>query len=163
MAHEAPAFRSFVDPDHASFVNPASMATAIKEFCSATKQPVPDNNPAIIRCIFESLALKYRYVFSNLQKMAPFPIEQLHVIGGGAKNALLNQFAANSLNIPVIAGPSEATAIGNIMVQAKAMGVVGSHAEMRKIIYDSVEIEKFAPQEREQWEDAYKQFINLIK
>ena len=162
MVHEAPAFRSFVDPDHASFVAPSSMITAINEFCAATKQPVPDSDPAIIRCIFESLALKYRFVFSRLQELAPFAIEKLHVIGGGAKNVLLNQLTANSLNIPVIAGPSEATAIGNIMMQAKAMGAVESLQEMRKIIYNSVEIEKFVPQDREQWEKAYSQFANLI-
>ena len=163
MAHEAPAFRSFVDPDHASFVNPPSMTKAIKEFCAATKQPVPDNNPAIIRCIFESLALKYRFVFSRLQELAPFKIEKLHVIGGGAKNALLNQFTANSLNVPVIAGPSEATAIGNVMMQARAVGAVASLQEMRKIIYDSVEIEKFETREKDSWDKAYNQFINFIQ
>ena len=163
MAYEAPAFRSWVDPDHASFVTPQSMIKAIKEFCSATNQPVPDNNAAIIRLIFESLALKYRYVFTNLQKLAPFAIEKLHVIGGGAKNALLNQFTANSLNIEVVAGPSEATAIGNIMVQAKAMGAVDTLWDMREIIFNSVEIETFAPQNRDEWDKAYNQFINLIQ
>ncbi|MDD6210146.1 MAG: rhamnulokinase [Bacteroidales bacterium] len=162
MAQEAPAFQHFVDPDDASFVNPASMIEAIKSYCLSTGQSAPETDQAIIRCIFESLALKYRYVFSNLQKLAPFKIEKLHVIGGGAKNALLNQFTANSLNLPVIAGPSEATAIGNIMVQAKAMGAVDSLQEMRNIIYNSIDIEKFAPTDQEKWEKAYNQFKNLI-
>ena len=163
MAHEAKPFQYFIDPDHASFAKPESMPQAIKEYLAATNQAQPNNNAEIIRLIFESLALKYRYVFTNLQKLAPFNIEKLHVIGGGAKNALLNQFTANSLNIEVVAGPSEATAIGNIMVQAKAMGAVDTLWDMRKIIFDSVEIETFTPQNRDEWDKAYNQFINLIQ
>lgn len=162
MANNVQGFQYFVDPDHSSFVNPSSMLLAIKDFCVSTGQGAPNNDEAVVRCIFESLALKYRYVFSNLQKLAPFKIEKLHVIGGGAKNALLNQFTANSLRLPVIAGPSEATAIGNIMMQAKAMDAVNSLQEMRNIIYHSIDIEQFTPIDDVSWDDAYNRFKNLI-
>ena len=115
-----------------------------------------------IRVIFESLALKYRETLDVLRKLAPFPIEKLHVIGGGSKNALLNQFTANSIGIPVVAGPSEATAIGNIMIQAKASGMVGTLQEMRAVIAAGVETHTYTPQDTEEWDAAYKEFKKII-
>jgi rhamnulokinase len=107
--------------------------------------------------------LKYNYVLGLLKIFAPFPIQKLHVIGGGSKNTLLNQFTANAIGIPVVAGPSEATAIGNIMIQAKAAGVVDSLPEMRKIIFDSVQSDEFVPKDTELWTKAYQQFLTIAK
>jgi len=161
MAESAPAFQSLIDPDHASFANPVSMTKAIIEYCEATGQQAPSNHAEFVRCIFESLSLKYKYVLGKIKGLAPFPIEKLHVIGGGSKNPLLNQWTANALGIPVIAGPSEATAIGNIMIQAKAAGCVNSHAEMRRIIRESVHLEEFVPDNNEVWEAAYQKYLGL--
>ena len=98
------------------------MEKSIAAYCHATGQPVPEQRGQVVRCIFESLALRYRQVLENLRSLSPRPIETLHVIGGGSRNDLLNQFTANAIGIPVVAGPSEATAIGNVMIQAMAAG-----------------------------------------
>ncbi|HNX56715.1 MAG TPA: FGGY-family carbohydrate kinase [Prolixibacteraceae bacterium] len=163
MAESAPAFQSLIDPDHASFANPVCMTKAICEYCAATGQPAPSSHAEFVRCIFESLSLKYKYVLGKIKGLAPFPIEKLHVIGGGSKNPLLNQWTANALGIPVVAGPSEATAIGNIMIQAKAAGCVDSHAEMRQIIRESVHLEEFEPKNSSEWEAAYQKFLRMIQ
>jgi rhamnulokinase len=161
MANSAEPFVSFINPDDASFANPQSMLRAIEAFCLRTEQPVPQNDTQIIRTIFESLALRYREVLEILEGMAPFAIDVLHIIGGGSKNRLLNQFTANAIGKRVVAGPSEATAYGNIMMQAVGAGAIGSLAEARAIIRASIETEEFVPQEREIWEAAYKRFIEL--
>ncbi len=159
MAETVHAFQSVIDPDDVSFANPDKMTSAIADFCVATKQIVPSTHAEFVRCIFESLSLKYNYVLGKLKGLAPFPIEKLHVIGGGSKNPLLNQWTANAIGIPVAAGPSEATAIGNIMIQAKAAGFVKSLPEMRRIIAESVQIDEFLPQNSEIWTEAYNKFI----
>ena len=163
MAEAAPAFQSLIDPDHASFANPASMTKSITDFCVATGQISPSNHAEYVRCIFESLSLKYKNVLGKFIQLAPFPIEKLHVIGGGSKNPLLNQWTANAIGIPVIAGPSEATAIGNIMIQAKAAGCISSLQEMRQIIRNSISLEEFLPENKGEWESAYTKFLEVVK
>jgi rhamnulokinase len=163
MAESAPAFQSLIDPDDVSFANPASMTSTITDYCEATGQKAPSTHAEYVRCIFESLSLKYKYILEKLDSLAPFTIEKLHVIGGGSKNPLLNQWTANSIGIPVIAGPSEATAIGNIMIQAKAAGCVDSLQEMRQIIRDSVPLDEFLPENNKTWENAYLEFLNIIE
>ena len=128
-----------------------------------TGQKVPRNHMELIRCIFESLALKYKNVLDKFRSLAPFPIERLHIIGGGAKNRLLNQFTANSTGVTVVAGPSEGTAIGNIMLQARAAGCVNSLQEMRDMISDAIEIETFTPEDTDAWNAAYDRIKSLIK
>lgn len=163
LAGEAEPFRSMLDPDDASFAHPESMLAAIAAFCERTGQPAPRTHAEVIRIIFESLALKYHTILDRFRSLAPFPIEKLHVIGGGSKNALLNQFTANSIGIPVVAGPSEATAIGNIMLQAKAAGLAGSLAEMRRLIARCVPTDSFTPADTELWKSAYARFEQIIK
>jgi len=163
MAELAPAFQSLIDPEHTSFANPASMTNAIKEYCLTTGQTAPSNHAEYVRCIFESLSLKYKNVLGKFIQLAPFIIEKLHVIGGGSKNPLLNQWTANAIGIPVIAGPSEATAIGNIMIQAKAAGCVNSLPEMRQIVRDSVQLEEFLPENKNKWDEAYEKYLKVVK
>jgi len=146
LSASASDFISVIDPDHQSFVNPESMTREIYEYCNLTKQKTPLNPAEFTRCIFNSLALKYKNVLNDLQKVAPFKIEKLHVIGGGSKNNLLNQLTANAIGLPLVAGPSEATALGNVMMQAKGLGVVKSLREIRKIIRNSVSPEIFYPE-----------------
>ncbi len=163
MAESAPAFQSLIDPDHASFANPASMTKAIVDYCKATGQTAPSTHAEYVRCIFESLSLKYKYVLGKIKNLAPFAIEKLHVIGGGSKNPLLNQWTANAIGIPVLAGPSEATAIGNIMIQAKAAGCVDSLTEMRQIIRESIQLEEFLPENKNEWEKSYQKFLSIVE
>ena len=161
MAESAPAFQSLIDSDHPSFANPGSMTKAIVDYCITSGQTAPSTHAEFVRCIFESLSLRYKYVLGKFINLAPFPIEKLHVIGGGSKNPLLNQWTANAIGMPVLAGPSEATAIGNIMIQAKAAGCVDSLTEMRQIIRDSIQIEEFLPENRSEWEKAYLKFLKI--
>lgn len=162
-AMKAPAFRSLINPDDACFANPDRMIEAIQNYCNQTNQPIPETYGELTRCIFESLSLRYKQVFGWMQEMSPFPIEKLHVIGGGSKNNVLNQFTANALGIPVVAGPSEATAIGNIMLQAKAVGMVDDIQSMRCLIASSIETTEFIPQDTEIWENAFAKFIEVTK
>ncbi len=155
-------FQSIINPDDEMFANPSSMVEAIKDYCKATGQHVPEGYAEICRCIFESLALRYRQVFGYLKEMATFPIEVLHIIGGGSLNAHLNQFTANSLGIKVLAGPQEGTAIGNIMLQAKAAGDVKDIWDMRRIIAASIELKSFEPQDKEAWDSAYGRFLEVV-
>jgi len=159
-AMSAEPFRSFINPDDPRFANPTSMVEAIQEYCKETNQPIPEDYRQMARCIFESLALRYRQVVGYLRELAPFPIERLHVIGGGTYNQYLMQMTANSLGIPVLTGPAEGTAIGNIMLQAKAAGLVNDIYEMRRIIAESIEMKTYFPTNTPEWEKAYERFIS---
>mgnify|MGYP002623099702 CR=1 FL=1 len=158
------AFRSLINPDDAAFANPPSMLEAIQSYCRNTGQPVPASPAEICRCIFDSLALRYRQVFSWLKEFASFDISVLHIIGGGSRNKYLNQFTADSLGVEVLAGPQEGTAIGNIMVQAKASGLVKDIWEMRRIIAASIELVRYEPSaSRSAWDEAYLRYLEITK
>ena len=146
LSGSAAGFPSVIDPDHPSFANPESMTSAIVDYCRQHHQKIPGNHAEFTHCIFNSLALKYKDVLSCLQKIAPFKIEKLHVIGGGSQNRLLNRMTADAIGIPVVAGPSEATALGNLMMQAKGLGIVQSLQEIREMIRNSVSPDIFYPQ-----------------
>ena len=156
-------FRSLINPDDDCFANPADMEKAIAEYCRATGQAVPEKRGQVVRCIFESLALRYRQVLENLRSLSPRPIDTLHVIGGGSRNDLLNQFTANAIGIPVVAGPSEATAIGNVMIQAMAAGEATDVAGMRQLINRSIPLKTYQPQDTEAWDAAYIHFKNCVR
>ncbi len=155
-------FQSIINPDDKMFANPANMEEAIKEYCRETGQHVPEGYAEICRCIFESLALRYRQVFGYLKEMASFPIDTLHIIGGGSLNKYLNQFTANATGVEVLAGPQECTALGNIMLQAKAAGCVDGIFDMRRIIADSVSVARFEPQDKEVWDQAYSRYLEIV-
>ena len=161
-AMKQPAFQSIINPDDACFANPSSMIDAIQTYCKETNQHVPQGYAEICRCIFDSLALRYRQVFSYLTEMASFPIEVLHIIGGGSLNDNLNQFTANSCGVEVLAGPQEGTALGNIMVQAKAAGEVKDLWDMRKVIANSLNLKRFSPADKEIWDVAYVKYLKIL-
>lgn len=161
-AMKQPAFQSIINPDDACFANPSSMIDAIQTYCKETNQHVPQGYAEICRCIFDSLALRYRQVFSYLTEMASFPIEVLHIIGGGSQNDNLNQFTANSCGVEVLAGPQEGTALGNIMVQAKAAGEVKDLWDMRKVIANSLNLKRFSPADKEIWDAAYVKYLKIL-
>lgn len=161
MAAEAAPFRSFIDPDDPRFARPGRMPEKIAEFCRETGQPVPEEPAAVLRCIYESLALRYAEVWRRLLHYAETPPETLHVVGGGAQNQLLNQFTANALNVPVQAGPVEATGIGNLIAQLMADGAVSTLAEGRRLVADSFPVTTSNPQNAADWKEAYARFEKL--
>lgn len=162
MVGEKPSFGSLIDTDDPVFANPSSMTAAIVDFCRKTGQVIPDSIAAFVSCIFESLALKYRFTLDLLRKVSEHEIKVLHVIGGGSRNSLLNQYIADSIQIPVIAGPAEATSIGNIMLQAKARGIASSVKELRRSFRDSIPTETFLPKDKELWNNAFMKFQSII-
>lgn len=154
MAKGAKPFVSWVNTDNPSFLNPEDMPEAIRTYCRKTGQPVPQDHAALLRLIFESLALKYRAVFDMLKKLHG-DVKVLHIVGGGSANALLNQFTADAVGVPVLAGPMEATAIGNVLVQAKALGDLGNLHDLRAVVRRSFPIREFEPKDTAAWEEAY--------
>jgi len=162
LAGEAAPFTALVDPDHASFLAPADMPAAIRAYCQSTGQPVPETKGAIIRAALESLALKYRWVLERLELLAHQQFNALYVVGGGSQNRLLCQFAADALQRPVIAGPVEATALGNIAVQAVATGALPSLTEARQIIKRSTNAVTYTPGDARGWDAAYERFSKLV-
>ena len=155
-------FRSIINPDDQLFAAPSSMIGAIQKYCRETNQYVPQTPAEICRCIFDSLALRYRQVFQWMQEFAPFKLETLHIIGGGSLNKYLNQFTANSTGATVLAGPQECTAIGNIMMQAKAARVVDDIWQMRAIIANSIELVKYEPADKALWDAAYDKYLSIV-
>jgi len=162
-AMQVEGFRSIINPDDDMFANPPSMIEAIQGYCRQTSQPVPEQPSEICRCIFDSLALRYRQVFQWLKEFADFDLNVLHIIGGGSLNKYLNQFTADSLGVKVLAGPQECTAIGNIMMQAKAAGLVDDIWQMRRLIAASVEMVRYEPSaDTALWDEGYKKYIEII-
>jgi rhamnulokinase len=158
----APQFISLINPDDPRFLSPGDMPRKIAEFCTETGQPVPINHAAYMRCIHESLALFYRVTLRRLERFTGKKIERLHIVGGGSQDVMLNQCAANAMKIPVLAGPTECTALGNILIQAIALGHVASHAAAREIVRNSVEVKTFMPQDSAQWDAAAARFEKLV-
>lgn len=163
QAEAAPAFRSLIDPDDPSFLAPEDMPTAIRSWCERTQQPAPETSGQIIRCVLESLALKYRVVLGWLEELTGERVEVIHVVGGGCQNILLNQFTANACNTPVIAGPVEATALGNVLIQARATGAISSLEEIREVVRASTELKTFEPAAGAEWQQASRRFQDLLE
>lgn len=134
------------------------MVQAIREYCNRSQQAAPETPADFCRCIYRSLALRYRQVIELLQTMAPFTIRRLHVIGGGSKNRFLMQYAADATGLPVVAGPTEGTALGNVLVQIRAANGGGSLADMRRLSAASVDTVVYEPGRRGTWDDAYARF-----
>ncbi len=162
QAETAPPFVSLVNPDEPSFLLPANMPAALADFCRKTGQPAPDSVGATVRCALESLALCYRWVLERLETLTGQRAEVIHIVGGGSQNALLNQFTAEACNRPVLAGPVEATAIGNVLVQALGAGVLGSVTDARKVVRRSFEVRTFTPHQPDAWQAPYERFCKLL-
>jgi rhamnulokinase len=163
LAKTASPFKAFLDPEAPDFLNPDDMPTAIAGYCRRTGQYEPASHAEVVRMILESLALKYRFTLDQLKDVSPFNIEKIYIIGGGVQNKTLCQFTANATGLPVIAALVEGTAVGNIMVQAMALGYVNSLREIRKVIGNSFEPTVYEPQQVQQWENAYDNFLTIIK
>ena len=162
LALSAPPFRSLINPDDARFLSPDDMPKKIADFCAETGQPVPADTGAYMRCIYESLALFYRVTLRKTERLTGKKIERLHIVGGGSQDETLNQFSANALKIPVLAGPKECAALGNILVQAIALGHLSSLAAGREVVRNSFELTTFTPEAPAEWDAAAIRFEKLL-
>lgn len=154
--------RSVIDPDDGEFFAGGDMVGKIQGFCRRTGQPVPETVGQIARCVYESLALKYRWAMERLEEIKGQPLEQLNIVGGGIQNRLLNQMAADSIDRPVITGPVEGAAMGNLLAQAMALGEVKDVNELRRIVRNSEAVETYTPHHTAQWESAYRKLLTLL-
>ena len=163
MALASKPFQSLIDPDNPLFATPGNLPRRIAQYCKETGQHVPENEGEIMRCIFESLALRYRYTAECIDELKGHKTPFVNIVGGGTREELLNQFAADACGRPVYAGPVEATAMGNIAAQAIAAGELKNVAEAREVIAKSTDIKYYEPKNPEAWDEAYDRFINLVK
>ncbi len=163
LAEQAVPFRSLIDPDRSVFLGPPDMTAAIAEECRRTGEPVPETEGQFVRCALESLALKYSLVLGRLEELTGVPVQVIHIVGGGSKNRLLNQLTADACGRPVQAGPVEATALGNVLVQARAAGELASLAEMRDVVRRSESIEEYVPKNTDAWDGVRDRFERLCR
>ena len=162
-ASEGRPFRALFDPDHASFLHPPDMVAAIADYCRETGQEELESPGAVTRAILESLAFKYRYVIESLGRLTGRRIEEIQIVGGGSRNRLLNQYTADATGCTVVAGPVEATALGNIAMQMVGTGAVSGLAEARRIIERSFPVERFPPMNRDGWDAQYPRFQEYLE
>lgn len=163
LAESAAPFQGLVNPDDAAFMLPPDMPQALADFCRRTGQTVPEGPGPIVRCALESLALKYRFVLERLEELVGRRLDVLHVVGGGSQNTLLCQLTADACNRPVVAGPVEATALGNVLVQLLGLGLIKSLDEGRQLIRRSFEVLTYEPRQPEAWDEPYRRFLKHVK
>ena len=161
QARQAEPFRTVIDPCYGEFFAGGRMIEKIQAFARRTGQPEPQSVGQIPRCIYESLALKYRWALERLEEIKGQRIDTLNIVGGGCQNKLLNQFAADSIDRPVITGPVEGAAIGNLLTQAMALGDIGSLDELRAVVRRSEAVETYQPHHTPQWEAAYQTLLRF--
>jgi rhamnulokinase len=161
MATQSPAFGPLVEPDAHDFLRPSDMPAQIRAFCARTAQREPQTKGEIVRCALESLALKYRWVLEKLEIMQGHTLDAIHIVGGGSQNQLLCQLAADATQRPVVAGPVEATALGNMLMQALARGRIASLAEGREVVRRSCDVITYEPRSAAGWDDAYARFLRI--
>lgn len=162
-ATKAKEFASFIDPDDELFISPGNMPDKIREYCRRTNQRIPEDKPAIVRCIMESLALKYRMTINGIEQVVGYELPVIHIVGGGSRNVLLNQFTANATGKPVIAGPIEAAAIGNILSQLISLKHVANLSEARMLVNRSFPANEYKPVNFCRWEEAYQTFKEILQ
>lgn len=161
-AQQSPALASLIDPDDPDFVAPGDMPTRIRAWCERSGQPIPSDEGAVIRCALDSLALKCRHVLGHIREALDRSFSTVHIVGGGIQNKLLCQLIADATGLEVQAGPVEATALGNILVQAIANGDIASLEEARGVVRASTPIQTYSPHPSAEWDDAYDRFLKLI-
>ena len=161
-ARKAEPLRSIIDPDYGEFFAGGNMEGKIQEFCRRTGQPVPETVGQVARCIYESLALKYRWALERLEEIKGQRIDTLNIVGGGCQNRLLDQMAADSIDRPVITGPVEGAAIGNLLAQAMALGAVKDVADLRRVVRNSEDVNEYTPNHTPEWEAAYQKLLQLL-
>jgi len=162
LAETSPPFESLVDPDHPPFMRPGDMPGAIAKYCRGRGLPAPVEPGAVIRCALESLALRYRWTLEKLQELLGKRLDVIHIVGGGSQNALLCQFTADACDRPVLAGPVEATALGNVLLQALGLGLIGSVEEVREVVRQSTEMREYHPRGADRWHEPFERFVKML-
>lgn len=163
LVAKVPAFGSYIDVNAQEFFNGENVPQKIQQYCADTGQNVPQTKGEIARTIYESLAMSYKETFAGLEQIKGQRIDVLHIVGGGSKNFLLDQMTASALNREVIAGPIEATAIGNLMMQVKATGEVADMTQMRQVIRDSFSVESYRPEDTDTWAEQFERYIKITR
>jgi rhamnulokinase len=163
MAAQANPFQSVIDPDYTEFLKPGDMPTRMRAFCQLTNQPMPQDKGAVIRCALEGIALKYRWVLERLEEILGRRLDPIHIVGGGTQNRLLCQFTADATGRQVIAGPIEATATGNIIMQAMALGHIASLEEGHAVVRDSFDVVAYEPVSQSGWDEAYDRLLTIME
>jgi rhamnulokinase len=163
LAQRASDFDSLVHPDDPSFYAPADMNKSIREFCAQTGQRQPEEPDEISRCILASLALCYKQRLDQISHLLGREFRMLYIVGGGSRNSLLCQFTANATGLPVLAGPAEATVMGNLLVQALAVGALASPEEIRYVARSSSTLVEYTPQNEQRWQDDYGRYLRLLQ
>jgi rhamnulokinase len=161
-AKKESAFRSIIDPDFAPFFAPDGMVEKIQKYCIATQQPIPESVGQIARCVYESLALKYRWTLERLEEIKGASIDTLNIVGGGSANGLLCQLSADATGRPVIAGPAEGACAGNLLMQAAALGELSGVGELREVVRRSFELKEYTPHPSQLWQDAYGRLLGYM-
>ena len=159
MASQAEPLRSVIDPDYGPFFNAGRMEEKIRTYCARSGQPVPETPGQVARCIYESLALKYRWALERLEEIKGAHLDTLNIVGGGIQNRMLNQMAADAMDRPVITGPIEGAAIGNLLMQAVALGELKDVDEVRQVVRRSESVDVYEPHHTQAWEDAYARLL----
>ncbi len=162
LAAAAEPFRTLIDTSHAPFLTPGDMPAKIRAYARASKQPEPVNPGMLVRCCLESLALAYRHTLAQMERVLGRRFDVVHLVGGGSRNRLLNQMAADALGRRVLVGPAEATAIGNGLVQALGAGHVADPSHVRRIVRGSFAPEVLEPRDAAAWDGAYRRFCDLV-
>ena len=163
MAEASAPFTAMIDPDDPTFTPAGDMPARIADFCARTGQKPPSTRGEVVRTVLESLALRYRMALEAIEGIVDSRMDTLHIVGGGGQNLLLNQFTANAVGRPVVVGPVEATAAGNILMQMVASGEIASLAEGREIIRRSFELTTYLPEDADEWEEAYQRFKGVSR
>ena len=155
-AQKAEPFRTIIDPDYGEFFSGGDMVRKVQDYCRRVGEPIPETVGQIARTIYESLALKYRWALERLEEIKGQRIYQLNIVGGGIQNKLLNQMAADAINRPVVTGPVEGAAIGNLLMQAKALGLLSTMEEVRQVVRNSEAVTEYTPHHTAAWQNAYE-------
>ena len=162
MIESADSFTAFIEPDDSIFLAPGDMPSRVVEYCKKTQQPIPETDAEVIAAVYVSLAYKYRYVLEQLIAVSGQDVDRLHIIGGGSQNTLLNQMTANAIGRTVIAGPAEATATGNAIVQLISVGELSNMSEARMMLSQSIETVTYEPENKDAWNEHYERFKTLV-
>lgn len=159
MAKAAEPLRSVIDPNYGPFFSAGNMEEKIRDYCRKSGQPIPETPGQVARCIYESLALKYRWALERLEEIKGAKLEALNIVGGGIQNKLLNQMVADAINLPVVTGPIEGAAIGNLLMQAVALGELKGLDEVRQVVRNSETVVTYEPHHTQAWADAYGRLL----
>jgi len=155
-------FRTIINSDYEDFYGGGDMVRKVQDYCRKVGEPVPETVGQVARAIYESLALKYRWALERLEEIKGEKLQQLNIVGGGINNKMLNQLVADAIDRPVVTGPVEGAAIGNLLMQAKALGLLNTMDEVRQVVRNSENVNEYVPNHSPEWEVAYQRLLKQL-